>query len=97
MTALAVAGQLGVLEVDTLVSVEVGVDLVGGHDAGQRRDIGGDDVAGGELCATDPAADRRGDAGETQIQAGQVQLRLNGGDTGTSLSGGAAARFGQLC
>ncbi|MNH00632.1 hypothetical protein D3C79_598310 [compost metagenome] len=97
LAALAFAGQLGVLEVHALVGVEVGVDLVGGHHAGQRGDIGGDDVAGGELGAADAAADGRGDTGEAEVQACQVELGLDRVDPGAGFGGGAATRFGQFC
>ncbi|MCY1440158.1 hypothetical protein D9M71_564200 [compost metagenome] len=96
LAALAVARQLGVLEVHALVGVEVGVDLVGGHHTGQRGDIGGDDVAGGELGAADTATDGRGDAGEAEVQACQVELGLDRIDAGTGFGGGTAARFGQF-
>src|SRR5690606_20454917 len=87
LAALTVAGQLRVLEVDAFVGVEVGVDLVGRNHAGQRRDIGSDDVAGSELGAADATADRCGDAGEAQVQAGQVQLCLDRGDAGAGFGG----------
>ncbi|MNJ56870.1 hypothetical protein D3C77_524340 [compost metagenome] len=85
-----------VFEVHALVGVEVGIDLVGGDHAGQRGDIGADDVAGGELGTADPATDRCGDPGEAQVQARQVQLRLDRGDTGTGFGGSTAARLGQF-
>lgn len=46
--------------------------------------------------AADAPGNRRGDAGEAQVQAGQVQLCLNRIDPGTCFGGGAGARLGKL-
>ncbi|VVM76365.1 hypothetical protein PS681_02052 [Pseudomonas fluorescens] len=94
--ALTVAGELGVLEEHTLVGVEVGINAVGGYHTGQRGGVGGHQVTGGDLGTADAATDRRGHAGEAEVQFGQVQLRLQGTDGGAGFLSGAGARVGQF-
>ena len=71
------ARQFGVLEKGTLVGIEVGVHLVGGHQRGEQRFAGGHQVAGGHFSAADAAIDRRGDAGEAEVQTGVVEFGLD--------------------
>ncbi|MNG02623.1 hypothetical protein D3C84_856600 [compost metagenome] len=97
LTALALAGKQAVLEEHALVRIEIGVDLVGGDHAGQRCSVGGHDVAGGDFRTADAAGDRRGNAGETEVQTRQIQLRLNGIDTGPGLLRRGRAGVGELC
>ena len=57
---------------------------------------GGHQVAGGDFSAANPAVDGRGDAGETQVEAGIVQFSLGTRDRGLGFLGGAGAGIGQL-
>ncbi|MCY1282329.1 hypothetical protein D9M70_311620 [compost metagenome] len=90
------AGQFHIFQVDALVGVEVGVDLVGGHHRGQQRLAGVDQVALGDLGAADAAIDGGGDAGEAEVEPGVVQFRLGGGDGGLCFGGSAGAGIGQF-
>ncbi|MNN09783.1 hypothetical protein D3C81_1226810 [compost metagenome] len=92
----AVAGQVDVLQVDALVGVEVGVDLVGGNQRGEQGLPAVDQVAGGDFGTADAAVDGRGDLGEAEVEAGVVQLGLGRRDHRTRLGGGAAAGVGQF-
>ncbi|MNN25451.1 hypothetical protein D3C81_1389240 [compost metagenome] len=94
--AFALASELGVLEEHTLVRVEVGVHLVGGDHAGQRRGVGGHQVAGGDFRTADAAADWSSHTSKAQVQPGQIQLRLQGADRGAGFLGGAGPRVGQF-
>ncbi|MCY1302965.1 hypothetical protein D9M70_526510 [compost metagenome] len=96
VAAAAVARQLGVLEEYALVGVEVGVHLVGGDQAGQAGFPGVDQVAGGHLGAADAAVDRRGDAGEAEVQARRFEAGLDRRDFRAGLQRGAGAGVGQL-
>ncbi len=96
LATVAVARQLAVLEVGTLISLEIGIDLVGGDQRGQQRLAGVDQVAGGDQRPADAAVDGRGHAGEGEIQLRAVQLRLNRRGCRAGFAGGTDAGVGEL-
>src|SRR5690606_2558643 len=66
--ALAFARQLAVLQVGALISLEVGIDLVGGNQGGKQRLAGVDQIAGGDQRTSHTTINGSGDPGKAEIE-----------------------------